>query len=177
MKQADTNTLQMSCKTKHEKYFKRCNNFKEKMTRWKQWTKPLKKKNQTDRKTIKTSRVYWKKKADIMGWWQISYSGSNQELKQYWIIPSLMWYKNFLWPFKSSHENKLLKSAKQYGLVRYGYSFIWTGRYSTSLSSGHKTGYFCFWTCVMLNAPYRWNKFVLKRRKRELLQWKHTSAI
>lgn len=46
--------------------------LRKKMTQWEQWTKPGKKKTQTDRKMIKTSRVYWKKKADIMGWWQKS---------------------------------------------------------------------------------------------------------
>lgn len=30
MKQADTNILQMRSKTNHEKYFKRCDNFKDK---------------------------------------------------------------------------------------------------------------------------------------------------
>lgn len=110
-------------------------------------------------------------KADIMGWWQKSIT----------VVATRNWNKvgssfpshgtRTFMTFKSSHENKLLKSARQYEFVRYGYSFIWIGRYSTSLSSGHKNAYFCFWVCVMLYAPYRWNKFVLKRWK------KWTSAI
>lgn len=112
-----------------------------------------KKETQTDRKMIKTLRVYWKTKADIMGWWQKSIT----------VVATRNWNKvgssfpsrgtRTFMTFKSSHENKLLKSARQYGFVRYGYSFIWIGRYSTSLSSGHKNAYFCFWVCVMLYAP------------------------
>lgn len=58
----------MRSKTNHEKCFKRCGNFKDKNDPVRTMNKTRKKKPQTDRKMIKTLTVYWKKKADIMGW-------------------------------------------------------------------------------------------------------------
>lgn len=68
MKQADTNIMQMRSKANQEKYFKRCDNLKDKNDPVRMNKTKKKKKPQTVRKMIMTLRVYWKKKADIMGW-------------------------------------------------------------------------------------------------------------
>lgn len=78
MKQADTNTLQMRCKTKW-KYFKRYNNFKGKKNDPVRTMNKIRKKNPDRQKDDKDFKSLLEGKSRYNGMvTEIYYSGSNQ---------------------------------------------------------------------------------------------------